>query len=377
MPRPLQLLLVEDSPSDARLIRTYLGEVDPPPELQREERLQEALSRLAAHHFDCVLLDLNLPDSSGLQTFERIRAAAPDIPTVILSGLADKQLAVEAVRSGAQDYLVKNDLSGDTLARSIHYAVERNLRQKAERSLAANRLELDLARHVQQQLFPREAPQVAGFDLAADCVAADGVSGDYFDYVPMRDGCLGLVVGDVSGHGMGPALLMAETRALLRALAQTSDDVGHILTLANRLLALDTDDERFVTAILCRIDPARGEFQYAAAGHVGHVIARCGTPRELPSTGLPLGVSADEAIDTGPPSRLGAGDLLLLSSDGVAEADGGDKPFGTDRMLRAVAARRERPAAEIVAALREEVRTFIGDAPQQDDVTILVARRTQ
>ena len=107
--------------------------------------------------------------------------------------------------------------------------------------------EFRAAQEIQQRLYPLHSPSLAGFDIAGALYPAKDAAGDYFDYIPMADGRLGIVVGDVSSHGMGPALLMSETRACLRTLAQVHSDVGEILTRTNRVLAMDTADFHFVT----------------------------------------------------------------------------------------------------------------------------------
>ena len=119
-------------------------------------------------------------------------------------------------------------------------------------------VEMRLARVVQQKLYPVRAPEIEGFDLAGAAFPADHTCGDYYDFVPFPDGRVGIAVGDVSGHGFGPALLMAETRAYLRSLSRTSSDLGQILRRLNRFLCQDTEDERFVTLMVTLLDPARG-----------------------------------------------------------------------------------------------------------------------
>lgn len=134
---PIRALLVEDNPGDARLIQEMLEEVSSAPiELRYAERLSVALNLIEQSEFDVVLLDLTLPDSQGLQTCITLRAEAPHIPIIILTGLDDEGLALKAVRNGAQDYLVKGQVHGDLIARAIRYAIQRNL---AEKVLQASR----------------------------------------------------------------------------------------------------------------------------------------------------------------------------------------------------------------------------------------------
>src|SRR5882672_9710414 len=146
-------------------------------------------------------------------------------------------------------------------------------RKCAERELRENQEQFRVARDIQQRLFPKSAPACPGFDIAGASFPAEATGGDYFDYLPMLHDRLGVVVGDVTGHGIGPALLMAETRAYLRILARNREDVGEILTRANGILAEDVGSERFITLFLGRIDPKNRGFVYASAGHpAGYVL---------------------------------------------------------------------------------------------------------
>src|SRR3954468_12862077 len=150
-------------------------------------------------------------------------------------------------------------------------------RKRAEKELRQNKEQFRVAREIQQRLFPKSAPLLEGFDIAGATYPAEATGGDYFDYLPMLNDRLGIVVGDVTGHGVGPALLMAETRAYLRILAGRREDVGEILTRANGVLSEDVGNERFVTLFLARIDPKTRELVYASAGHPsGYILGPSG-----------------------------------------------------------------------------------------------------
>src|SRR5262249_11595589 len=205
-------------------------------------------------------------------------------------------------------------------------------RKRAEEEAAKQRL----ARQIQQSLFPSEPPRDPGLDVSCASPPADATGGDYFDYLLLPCGGLGLVIGDASGHGIGPALMMAATRAYLRALALTRADLGEILALLNRALAGDLATEHFVTLLFARLDPATRSCAYASAGHsAGYVRDRSGAVRcRLESTGLPLGVSPDAPFPTRTGIALQPGDLLLLLTDGILEARSPDgDAFGVQRAL--------------------------------------------
>ena len=193
----------------------------------------------------------------------------------------------------------------------------------------------------------------------------------------MADGCLGIVVADVTGHGVGPALLMAETRAYLRTLALNAEDTGDILTRANRVLAEDVDFERFVTVILARLDPRSQSLDYASAGHpCGYVLDAAGHVKaRLKRLGVPLGIQPDVDYASSPVISLSAGDIVLLLTDGIEEAMSPDNAFfGVDQVLDVVRAHSKRTAGEIVEALYRAVGEFSHGLPQLDDLTVVVVK---
>ena len=372
----VHILLVEDDPDDVWVMRNLLSDRwDGPFKLSHAELLSAGLERLREFPFDIILLDLSLPDSQGLETFITMHAHANDVPIVVLSGYNDESTAVKAVQAGAQDYLVKGQVDDNLLVRSIRYAIERTRRHKAEEALRDASEEFRAAKEIQQRLFPASAPSIAGFDIAGALYPAKATAGDYFDYIPMLGNRLGVIVGDVSSHGMGPALLMSETRACLRTLALSLSDVGEILTRANQMLSADTHDFHFVTLALARLDPARCEVVYGSAGQRSYLLHGDRSVTVLDSTSLPLGVDAETRVPAAPPLMLQTGDLLLLMTDGVVEAESPKRQrFGVGRALETVRAARDQSAEEIIAALRREISAFCANQPIQDDVTIVIVK---
>ena len=249
-----------------------------------------------------------------------------------------------------------------------------------ERNRAAEermRFTFRIARQIQQKFFPIAPPSCPGFEFGGASHPAEQTGGDYFDYIPLPDGAVGVAVGDVCGHGFGPSLLMATTRAYLRALALTSARVGDILSMANRALSADVDEGRFVTLFMARIDPATRTLVYANAGHPpGYILAHDGSVRAvLGSTGIPLGVMEEATYSEASAITLEPGDHVLLLTDGIFEATGkGGTPFGTERAIEVVRAHRGEPPNRIVEALHQAVRDFAGTDDFIDDVTSLVIK---
>lgn len=372
----IRILLVEDDADDIWVMRNLLGDRwDAPFDLVQVELLSAAIERVLEETFDVILLDLTLPDSRGLETFFAMHAQAGDVPIVVLSGHSDEQSAMKAVQAGAQDYLVKGQVNDRVLVRSIRYAIERGRRHRAEEQMRDTTEEFRAASEIQQRLYPSEPPQLAGFDIAGTLLPASATAGDYFDYIPMFDDCLGLVVGDVSSHGMGPALLMSETRACLRTLVQIHSDVGEILTRANRVLAADTNDFHFVTLAMARLDPRDRSMVYASAGQRGYLLHAGLDATILDSTSLPLGVRADTVVPVAAPVILRPGELLTFFTDGLVEAESpGRVRFGVARALQTIRSEREKSAKEIIDVLRREVLGFCRNQPPADDITIVVAK---
>jgi serine phosphatase RsbU (regulator of sigma subunit) len=376
-PRTVRILLIEDNPGDARLIRESLFEAPNTAfELQVADRLQTGLKILEQGNIDLILLDLSLPESWGINTLLKVREAAPTVPVVVLTGLDDETTAVTAVQEGAQDYLVKGNVTGSLLVRSIRYGIERGRRRQAERALRATKEEFRIAQEIQQKLFPASAPALSGIDIGGAAFPAEATGGDYFDYIHMLDDSWGIVVGDVAGHGFGPALLMAEARAYLRALAWTHSDVCEILTLANRLLADDVGDDHFVTLFFGRLDPRTRSFVYCSAGHPdGWILNAAGEVKQrLESTGYPLGIERDTVYRIGPAVTLDPGDLVFLLTDGVFESRLGDRPYGIERALEAIRDSRHLHAQRIIESLYDSICEFCRVNKPTDDITAVVIK---
>jgi serine phosphatase RsbU (regulator of sigma subunit) len=376
--KTIPVLLIEDNPGDARLIREMLAETgDVRFELTTVPSLQEGQRCLAEGGFAVLLLDLSLPDSHGLDTFRAVRSTAANLPVVVLTGLSDTGAALQAVNEGAQDFLVKNDVTGARLAHALRYAISRNeIRNSLLGAHQANEAELQLAQKIQQRLLPRRAPELPGFDIHGATYPAARTGGDYFDYLKLGDGSVGIVVADVTGHGVGPGLLMAATRAYLRAFAGTIDDIGAVLRHTNEQL-LDDQDDRPVTLILARLDGAARQLVHSSAGHwPGYVLSASGDVRHhLLATGFALGMEHGERFNPGPLVQLAAGDLVLLLTDGILEA--GTPPwrmFGEERALDHVRAHRHESARAIVEGLYAEVRRWEGAQAQGDDITAVVIK---
>ena len=247
--------------------------------------------------------------------------------------------------------------------------------QRLERVVQHTEADLELARHIQEKLLPAGSPQLPGFQLAGSTIPAEWTNGDLFDYLTVPQGKLDIVIADATGHGTGPALLMTTTRAYLRVLAQTISDPGKILTAANRAIVADVDQGRFVTVFFAQLDPQGRTVGYASAGHEGHLLRQNGERIALHGGGPPLGMVGDIQYQTAPQVTLAAGDVILLASDGIAEARSTNRgTFGVERMLDVVCECREKSADEMVTALMEAVSEFIASETRHDDMTVVLVK---
>jgi len=268
-----------------------------------------------------------------------------------------------------------SDMELDGQRRFVAFIRDITERKRAQKELQENKEQFQVAREIQQRLFPKSAPAFPGYDIAGASYPADATGGDYFDYLPMLNNRLGIVVGDVTGHGVGPALLMAETRAYLRLLAARREDVGVILTRVNRILAEDMGGERFITLCMARLESTKPAMIYSSAGHpAGYIMAKTGEIRTtLPRIGVPLGLRPDTVYSSSKSVPLKRGDVVLLLTDGIEESmSTSNELFGIDRILAVVRENRDKSAYEILDALYRAVREFSGEMAQIDDITAVV-----
>lgn len=235
---------------------------------------------------------------------------------------------------------------------------------------------LDLAREVQKRFYKQHA-SVPGFDIAGAAFPAHQTGGDYFDFLAQPDGRLDMIIGDVSGHGFGAALVMAETRAYLRAYSGLQPEIGNLLNRVNHVLARDLEGRHSVTLVLARLDPGKRTLEYVNAGHVsGYLLKASGEiGHVLNSTGRPLGMFPDLVYSSSTVIPLEHGDTIVLLTDGVTEASRRDEvEFGPLRALEYLRAHLEEPAAQLVQGLHDAARAFSGGGPQQDDIASVVCK---
>ena len=242
----------------------------------------------------------------------------------------------------------------------------------------AMQVSLGVAREIQRGFMPSVLPEVSNYEVATWWFPNEAVGGDYCDVVRLRDGRIGLIVADVSGHGLGPSLIMASVRAGLRALMLEHSSPEALLGRLGRSMAPDLTDGRFITMILAALDSEAHQVDFANAGHAPalHYHAASGRFQELRATGLPLGILDRPQYPAGPTVQMEVGDLVVLCTDGIVEAMNQNKElFGQARLEALIRELAQAPVAEMVRRVGLDVeRHYVGDAPP-DDLTLLAIRR--
>jgi len=290
-------------------------------------------------------------------------------PFVLASGLVMSllifgiTLLVVRSRTRAEHYSKDLEVANEELE-SFYYSVEQ---------------ELGTARSIQHALLPKDLPKLEGWKIAYHYQPAREVGGDFYDFLRLEDGRMGLVIGDVSGKGIAAALVMANTQSVLRAVARRGNIApGQVLAEANEVLYAYIPSGTFVTCFYGVLDPESGRLVYANAGHDVPYLQRDGDAQELMARGMPLGLMPGMPYEE-KEAVLAAGDDLLLYSDGLVEAhdpEGG--MFGFPRLRKLIVAQSAGSGEELVDFLLAELTRFTGeDSEQEDDITLVTLQRSK
>jgi serine phosphatase RsbU (regulator of sigma subunit) len=245
---------------------------------------------------------------------------------------------------------------------------------EADQARARLEHELATATQIQRGLLPGAPPRVPGYAFEALIQTCHEVGGDLYDFHLRADGTLILVVGDVTGKGMGAALLMSSFLATARVLYDTCPDVAQLATRLGEILFRATDSVRFVTGVVGALDPATGTLTYVNAGHPAMALLHGGEVRGLESTGVPFGILPSFPY-TSSTVELPPGALLAVASDGIPEAQRGEEFFEEQRFHDALREAGSAPLGGVRDRVMARVDEFLGDAPRSDDITLLLVRR--
>jgi sigma-B regulation protein RsbU (phosphoserine phosphatase) len=336
----------------------------------------QALLRAAgAQPFDLILMDLNYArdttsGAEGLDLLSSLESQKNSAPIIVMTAWGNVELAVEAMRRGACDFVQKPWDNARLLGTIRKQADEAVARMKADRQVKS---ELEIARNVQQKLFPGQTRHLPSIDYAGQCIPAREVSGDYYDFLDIGDSGLGFVLADVSGKGVAAALLMANLQACFRSQSQDAlRQPASMLKAVNKLFCESTPPEHYATLFFGNYDDRSRRLRYVNCGHLPPILLRAnGTVERLEPTATVLGVflnwsSEEGAVDLAP------GDTLVLFSDGVTEAGVETAAeFGEDGLLRVIRANHSGSADTLVKAI---ISAVAGE--KEDDVTVVAIRST-
>jgi len=382
----VSILVVDDSSFNRLVLKRRLAELGYT-NVSTADDGRQGLAAIEAGRFDVVLLDLEMPELDGIGVLEQLhaaRGAAP--PVIVISALTEMEKIVRCIELGAEDYLPKSFDPPLLRARLAAVLEKKRLRDLADQRLAALETELESARLAQLSLVPRDFAAIApaGLTLAAEMIPAKQVGGDLYDAFRVGDRHLLVTVADVAGKGAPAGLTMARSVGLIRAAARLMVEAGRlpdpadIITRANDDLARENESQTFVTIALAIIDADSGEGRICIAGHEAPLLLNESGCRVFgPYTRQPPMGALEDFSYRSDPIALAAGEALFLYSDGVTEAEDASGHFlGREPIHARLSADPMASPAGMVAAALETVTDFVRDAPQADDITVLVIRRS-
>lgn len=334
------ILLVEDDAGDALLVEEMLADGELDSALTWCKTLSEALAFLRAHRTPvCVLLDLHLPDVHGLRAVTQIVESTPDAAIVVLTGLAEADAGLEAVATGAQDYLVKGRLDPQALSRAIRYALQRKQVERAAAALRANQLLAQENARLEHGLLPVPLLNDDAFEAVAryEPGRAHGLlSGDFYDVVQTADGTVHAVIGDVSGHGAAEAALGVCLRVAWRTAVLCGTDPLEQLALLEAILVAERSDPHVFATVTSLVFPPGGDrVGVVRAGHPGLLLRQdTGVGWVEPEGGIALGLLPGHGQWASTELALAPGAGLVLFTDGLFEGrTGPDTRLGEDGLL--------------------------------------------
>jgi sigma-B regulation protein RsbU (phosphoserine phosphatase) len=250
-------------------------------------------------------------------------------------------------------------------------------KERSEGLLKRIEQDLDLASKIQKDFLPRCDPRLECFEISGSNVSCYEVGGDYFDFVPVDPYRLGVAVGDVSGKGIGAALLMASLRAAFRAEVHPRYRIEDMAAKLNGFVQQSSALSSFITFFYCEVDRNREEIRYINAGHNPPFVLRTdGSLDRLEGTGFCLGMFPDAKYET-KSTPLKPGDVALIYTDGIPDSRNmDDEEYSTERLVSLLRRHARLPAAEIAVAIAADAKRFVGDAQPFDDQTLVVIKRT-
>ncbi len=369
------LLVVDDAPANIQVVQSILKDEY---KIRVATSGEKALELVKSQPLpDLILLDVMMPGLDGYQVCERLKAAPEtrDIPVIFLTGLTDVGDETKGLEVGAVDYIRKPFSPAIVKARVRTQLLIRDSREQVNRQVQAVNNELEMARHIQLSILPSRPPAVPGLSVATRYLPMTTIAGDYYDYLPIDEKHLGILVADVSGHGAPSALITSMLKIVLAEQARHASDPAKVLGGMNDALC-GKFARHFVTAAYVFLDLEKGVLRYGGAGHPPLSIWRAanGKAEAIEENGLLLAQFPEETY-TFVEVPFEPGDRILLNTDGVSECPNPDgEEFGTARLLAFLDQNRELPAEGLADAVIETICQWSNQPRgqnQHDDITFL------
>ena len=372
------ILLVDDTPANIHVAQSILKD---------EYRIRIATSGAKALELAktepipaLVLLDVEMPGMDGYEVCHHLKASANtrNIPVIFLTGKTEADDETRGFREGAVDYIHKPFSPAVMKARVHTHLVLREAREKLAQQLLMINNELEMARQIQLSILPRETPKIEGLDVAARYVPMSSVAGDFYDFIIVDKRHVGILIADVSGHGLPAALIASMLQVAFAAQRTHASEPSAVLSGLNQALCGKFRND-FVTAAYVFVDMEKNSISYAAAGHPP-LLQWCrstGSASEVSENGLILG-QFPEGTYSAVRLPVESGDRVVLYTDGIVEArNSSEEMFGVERLKQFLETKHTLGSDEFSDALLDELSLWSGQPRgqgQEDDITILVIR---
>jgi phosphoserine phosphatase RsbU/P len=369
------ILLVDDTPANIHIAQAILRD---------EFRIRVATSGASALELvkaepmpALVLLDIEMPGMDGYEVCNRLKAdpQTREIPVIFLTGKTESEDETRGFEVGAVDYVHKPFSPTVVKARvRTHLTLRATSQQLAQQLLAINN-ELEMARQIQLAILPSESPKIKGLDIAARYLPMSSVAGDFYDFIIVDEQHVGILIADVSGHGLPAALIASMLQVSLAAQFAHASEPGRVLAGLNRALC-GKFARHFVTAAYVFVDMEKNSVSYAGAGHPPLLLRRgsTGSTSEVSENGLLLGHFPKE-IYSSVQISVEPGDKAILYTDGILEtSDLSEEMLGVDRFKRFLGDNQAVGAGQLADSLLDELSRWSGHPKgegQQDDITLL------
>ena len=372
------VLVVDDAPANIQVVNSILKDIY---KIRIATNGAKALELAnATPPPDLILLDVMMPEMDGYEVCTRLKGDSHtrDIPVIFLTGQTEIEDETRGFEVGAVDYIHKPFSPAVVMARVQTHLVLRGIREQLVLQLQTIQKELETARQIQMSILPAEIPKLEGLDIAARYIPMTSVAGDFYDFILVDEKHLGILIADVSGHGMPAALIASMLKIALAAQVPHAADPAQVLSGLNQALC-GKFQHHFVTAAYLFVDMAKGMLTYAGAGHPPMLLwgGSFAEVRDVVENGLFLG-KFPWATYSSLELPLSAGDWCLLYTDGIPEtANHSEIEFGTERFREFLATEQSTSANQFADRLLGELSSWAARGPGEeldDDITLVAIR---